>query len=82
MSGFLIPILIAAVILAALKVLLWLGARERRRSLHVHDDLLGDLNLFKTYWETASPKPFGQQALSVSGSWQEHRSDGLAKEHA
>jgi hypothetical protein len=67
MPGFLIPWLIAGAILAPLGVLLWLGARERRRFLPMHDNDLGDLKLFRTHWETAAPKPFGQQALSISG---------------
>ncbi len=67
MPGFLIPFLIAGAILLPLGVLLWLGARERRRFLPAHDEDLGDLKLFKTYWETAAPKLFGQQSWSVSG---------------
>jgi hypothetical protein len=67
MPGFLIPLLVAGVILALLGVLLWLGARERRQFSHMHDDDLGDLKLFKTHWETAAPKLFGQERISVSG---------------
>jgi hypothetical protein len=67
MPGFLIPLLIAGVVLVPLGILLWLGARERRQFLPSRDDDLGDLKLFKTYWETAAPKLLGQQALSISG---------------
>jgi hypothetical protein len=64
----LIPLLIAAVVFVPLGILLWLGARERRRFLSVHDDVLGDLKLFKTCWETAAPMLLGDQALPVSGT--------------
>jgi hypothetical protein len=67
MPGFLIPLLVAGVILALLGVLLWFGARERRQFSPMHDDDLGDLKLFKTHWETATPKLFGQERISVSG---------------
>lgn len=33
----------------------------------MRDDDLGDLKLFNTYWETAAPKFFGQQTLSIAG---------------
>jgi hypothetical protein len=67
MPGFLIPILIAAVILVPLGVLLWLGARERRQFLPMHDELLGELKLFKSHWETVAPKTIGQLTLQVAG---------------
>lgn len=67
MPGFLIPLLIAGVVLVPLGILLWLGARERRRFSTMHDNDLGELKLFKTHWEAAAPWPFGHQALSVSG---------------
>jgi hypothetical protein len=67
MPSFLIAILIAGVILVPLGIFLWMGARERRRSLTMHDDELGDLNVFKLYWETATPKPLGQRAVSIAG---------------
>jgi hypothetical protein len=67
MPGFLIPLLVAGVILTLLGVLLWSGARERRQFSPKHDAEVGDLKLFGTYWETATPKLFGRQALIVSG---------------
>jgi len=67
MPSFLIPLVIAGAILVPLGVLLWLGARERQRSLAMHDDDLGDLKVSRTYWETAAPQRIGQQALPISG---------------
>lgn len=67
MPGFLIPLLIASAILGPLGILLWLGARERRRFRPLRDDDLGDLKLYKNHWETVTPKLLGQQALHVAG---------------
>lgn len=67
MPGSLIPLLIAAIILVPLGVLLWLGARERKRFLPMRDEVLGKLKLFKTHWETEAPQPIGPQTLPVAG---------------
>jgi hypothetical protein len=67
MPSYLIPLLIAGAILVPLGGLLWLGARERRRFVAMEDKDLGDLKVFRTYWETAAPKVFRRQAFSISG---------------
>jgi hypothetical protein len=67
MPGFLIPLLIASVVLVPLGILLWMGARERRRLSTMRAGDFGDLNLFKTHWETAAPKRFEEQTFFVSG---------------
>jgi hypothetical protein len=67
MPGFLIPLLIAAVVLGLLGILLWLGARERRQFSTMYDTDVGNLKLFKTCWEAVAPKSFGEKALPVSG---------------
>ena len=67
MPGFLIPFLIAGTILVPLGILLWLGARERRRFLPTCDNDLGDLKVFKNYWEASAPQLVGPQPLSISG---------------
>ena len=67
MPGFLIPLLIAAVVLIPLGILLWLGARQRRRFSTMHDSDLGKVKLFANHWEAAAPIAFGQKGFSVSG---------------